>query len=339
MSESTDDLAVLEHCRQAYEKIHSEMSKVIVGQKEVIDDVLMALFCDSHVLLIGVPGLAKTLMISTLAKVLHLDFKRVQFTPDLLPGDITGSEIIDEDRATGRRDFRFISGPVFTNLLLADEINRTPPKTQAALLQAMQEREVSVGRETMKLERPFLVMATQNPLEQEGTYPLPEAQLDRFMFNTFVDYPTDEELTRIVLATTGEVKAEVQPVMNREEIARIQAIVRRVPIAQPVVDYIVRLSSVTRPGHALAPQFVKDYVSWGCGPRAAQYLALGAKAHAVLHGQPHASIEGVKAVAKSVLRHRIALNFNGQAEGWDTNRIIEKLVASVPANAAASTLR
>src|ERR1051325_4538020 len=201
MSESLDDLAIIERCRDSYKKIQAEMAKVIVGQKEVIDEVLMALFCDAHVLLIGVPGLAKTLMVSTLGKVLRLDFKRVQFTPDLLPGDITGSEIIEEDRATGRRDFRFVPGPVFTNLLLADEINRTPPKAQSALLQAMQEREVSIGRQTMKLERPFLVMATQNPLEQEGTYPLPEAQLDRFMFNTYVDYPSDEELTEIVLKT------------------------------------------------------------------------------------------------------------------------------------------
>jgi MoxR-like ATPase len=328
MSEPTDDLAVIERCRQAYQKIHAEMAKVIVGQKEVIDEVLMALFCDAHILLIGVPGLAKTLMISTLAKVLKLDFKRVQFTPDLLPGDITGTEVIEEDRATGRREFRFISGPVFTNLLLADEINRTPPKTQASLLQAMQEREVSAGRQTMRLEKPFLVMATQNPLEQEGTYPLPEAQLDRFMFNTYVDYPTDEELADIVIKTTGAVASDVEPVMDREEIIRIQGIVRRIPIARPVVDYLVRLSSITRPNHPQAPSFVKDYVSWGCGPRAAQYLALGAKAHAVLHGQPHASIEGARAVAPSVLRHRVALNFNGQAEGWNSTRVIEKLLES-----------
>lgn len=334
MTDSNDDLAAIERCREAYSRIHAEMSKAVVGQNEVIDDILMALFCDAHVLLIGVPGLAKTLMISTLAKVLKLDFKRVQFTPDLLPGDITGSEVIEEDRATGRREFRFVSGPVFTNLLLADEINRTPPKTQAALLQAMQEREVSMGRQTMKLERPFLVMATQNPLEQEGTYPLPEAQLDRFMFNTYVDYPSDEELTEIVLRTTGDAAAEVQAVMEREEIGRIQHIVRRVPIARPVVDYVVRLSSVTRPTHPQAPRLVQDYVSWGCGPRAAQYLALGAKAHAVLHGETHASIEGVRAVARSVMRHRIAINFNGQAEGLDTNQLVSKLLESTPANAA-----
>jgi MoxR-like ATPase len=334
VTEVHDDLAAIERCRDAYVKIHNEMSKVVVGQNEVIDDILMALFCDSHVLLIGVPGLAKTLMISTLARVLKLDFKRVQFTPDLLPGDITGSEVIEEDRATGRREFRFVSGPVFTNLMLADEINRTPPKTQAALLQAMQEREISVGRQTMKLERPFLVMATQNPLEQEGTYPLPEAQLDRFMFNTFVDYPSDDELTEIVLRTTGDTTSEVHAVMDREEIGQIQHIVRRIPIARPVVDYVVRLSSVTRPAHPLAPRLVQDFVSWGCGPRAAQYLALGAKAHAVLHGQTHASIEGVRAVARSVLRHRIALNFNAQAEGMDTNQLIGKLLESTPANAA-----
>src|SRR5438876_8119184 len=235
MSDQSDDLARIDRCRAAYDRIHAEMAKVIVGQKEVIDEILMALFCDSHVLLIGVPGLAKTLMISTLSRVLKLDFKRVQFTPDWLPGDITGSEIIEEDRATGRRDFRFVSGPVFTNLLLADGINRTPPKTQAALLQAMQEREVSAGRQTMRLERPFLVMATQNPLEQEGTYPLPEAQLDRFMFNTYVDYPSDEDLAEIVLRTTGETPAEVEAVMDRDEILQIESVVRRIPIARPIV--------------------------------------------------------------------------------------------------------
>jgi MoxR-like ATPase len=329
----TDDLALIENCRGAYQRIHTEMAKVIVGQREVIDELLMALFCDAHVLLIGVPGLAKTLMVSTLARVLHLDFKRVQFTPDLLPGDITGSEIIEEDRATGRREFRFVPGPVFTNLLLADEINRTPPKTQAALLQAMQEREVSAGRQTMRLERPFLVMATQNPIEQEGTYPLPEAQLDRFMFNTYVDYPSDADLAEIVLRTTGEVPSDVEGVLQREQILELQSVVRRIPIARPVVDYVVRLSSLTRPGHEQAPGFVKQYVSWGCGPRAAQNLALGAKAHAILHGQPHASIEGVRAVAPSVLRHRISINFNGQAEGWTASKLIGKLIESVRASA------
>ncbi len=335
MSEAQGDLAVIQECRDSYHQIHEQMGKVIVGQTEVVDEILMALFCDAHVLLIGVPGLAKTLMISTLAKVLKLDFKRVQFTPDLLPGDITGSEVIEEDRSTGRREFRFVAGPVFTNLLLADEINRTPPKTQAALLQAMQEREVSIGTKTMHLERPFLVMATQNPLEQEGTYPLPEAQLDRFMFNTYVDYPSDEELAEIVVKTTGGGLGDVEAVMDGPRIQEIQKIVRRVPVANPVVDYIVRLSSATRPAHDLAPEYVRDYISWGCGPRAAQYLALGAKAYAVLHGEAHASIEGVRTIAPSVLRHRIALNFNGQAEGLTPARIVEMLLDSIPANAAA----
>ena len=333
MAAAANDLQVIEQCHQTYEKVLAEMGKVIVGQRLVVDDLLMALFSDAHILLVGVPGLAKTLMISTLAKILKLDFKRVQFTPDLLPGDITGSEVIEEDKATGRREFRFVPGPVFTNLLLADEINRTPPKTQSALLQAMQEREVSVGRKTLKLEKPFLVMATQNPLEQEGTYPLPEAQLDRFMFNTFVDYPTDDELADIVTRTTGEGQAEPQGVMDAQAIIAIQQVVRRVPIARPVIDYLVRLSAATRPGHPSAPDFVRQFVNWGCGPRAAQYLALGAKAHAVLHGQPHASIEGARAVGRSVLRHRLALNFNGQAEGYTPMRIVDLLLEKVPADA------
>jgi len=333
MSEAKDDLAVIQQCHEAYKKIQSEMAKVIVGQTEVIDDILMALLCDSHILLIGVPGLAKTLMISTLAKVLKLDFKRVQFTPDLLPGDITGSEVIEEDRATGKREFRFVAGPVFTNLLLADEINRTPPKTQSALLQAMQEREVSFGRETRPLERPFLVMATQNPLEQEGTYPLPEAQLDRFMFNTYVDYPTDEQVAEIVEKTTGQGLPEPDPVMDGKQIIGIQSVVRRVPIARPVVDYLTLLSGASRPDHPRAPQFVQDFVNWGCGPRAAQYLALGAKAHAILRGEAHASIEGARSVARSVMRHRIALNFNGQAEGLTTTKIVDMLLEEIPADA------
>ena len=334
MAETTNPLATIERCRDERRRIHEQMSRIIVGQTAVIDDILMALFCDAHILLVGVPGLAKTLMISTLARILKLDFKRVQFTPDLLPGDITGSEVIDEDRATGRRDFRFISGPVFTNLLLADEINRTPPKTQSALLQAMQEREVSVGRKTMRLERPFLVMATQNPLEQEGTYPLPEAQLDRFMFNTFVDHPSDSELVDIVEKTTGAEQAQVAAVTDGEEIIRVQKIVREIPIARPVVDYLVRLAVATRPEHASAPAFVKDFVSWGCGPRAAQYLALGAKARAALNGQPHAAIEDVRAVARSVLRHRIALNFTGRAEGYNTIKIVDRLLETIPADGA-----
>lgn len=322
------DIEVIEECKAKHKEITEEVSNIIVGQSEVVDDVLMALFCNSHILLVGVPGLAKTLLISTLAEVLDLKYKRVQFTPDLLPGDITGSEVIEENKVTGRREFRFIEGPVFTNLLLADEINRTPPKTQSALLQAMQEREVSIGNDTKKLDAPFLVMATQNPLEQEGTYPLPEAQLDRFMFNTFVDYPTDVELVEIVEKTTGTGLGEVKAIMNAEEILQIQQVVRRIPIARPVVEYLVNLSAITRPGHPDAPDYIKKYLSWGCGPRAAQYLALGAKARAVLNGKPHASIEDVRSVAHSVLRHRIALNFNGKAEGFDTMAIVDKLLAT-----------
>jgi MoxR-like ATPase len=329
--DSAQDMEVILKYKDAHDRILGEIGKVIVGQTKVIDDVLMALFCDSHILLLGVPGLAKTLLIATLAKVLKLNFKRVQFTPDLLPGDITGSEIIEEDATTGRRSFRFIHGPVFTNLLLADEINRTPPKTQAALLQAMQEREVTAGRETIALERPFLVMATQNPLEQEGTYPLPEAQMDRFMFNTFVDYPTNAELEDIVINTTSGTTPTVNGVLNKDEILQLQKMVRRVPIARPVVNYAVRLSAASRPKDAGAPDFVKEYLSWGAGPRAAQYLALGAKAHAVLNGRAYAAIEDVKAVAVSVLRHRIALNFNAMAERMDNVSIIEKLLATIPA--------
>ena len=325
------DVVAIEKCKTAYGQIVTEVGKVIVGQRDVIDDVLIALFCNAHILLVGVPGLAKTLLISTLGKVLKLDFKRVQFTPDLLPGDITGSIVVDEVPSTGRHEFRFVEGPVFTNLLLADEINRTPPKTQAALLQAMQEREVTTGRETRALPRPFLVMATQNPLEQEGTYPLPEAQLDRFMFNTFVDYPTSDELVAIVEQTTGGDEPEAHGVMTGEEIIEIQDIVRRIPVARPVVEYTVRLSTATRPKDPSAPDFVQQYLNWGAGPRAAQYLTLGAKANAVLHGNTHASIDDVKRVARSVLRHRVSLNFNAMADKLTDVEIIDKLLKAVPA--------
>lgn len=327
------DVAAIEKCKDSYQRILDEVGKVIVGQRDVIDDVLMALFCNAHILLVGVPGLAKTLLISTLGKALQLDFNRVQFTPDLLPGDITGSIVVDEVPSTGRHEFRFVEGPVFTNLLLADEINRTPPKTQAALLQAMQEREVTTGRETRKLARPFLVMATQNPLEQEGTYPLPEAQLDRFMFNTFVDYPSDEELLQIVAQTTGGQELEAEGVMTGEEIIAIQDIVLRIPAARPVMEYAVRLSVASRPKDASAPDFVKKYLNWGSGPRAAQYLTLGAKANAVLQGNTHASIEDVRRVARSVLRHRVSLNFNAMADNLTDVEIIDRLLDAVPVEA------
>jgi len=325
------EVVAIAKCKDAYGRILQEVGKVIVGQQDVIDDVLMALFCNAHILLVGVPGLAKTLLISTLGKVLSLDFKRVQFTPDLLPGDITGSIVVDEVPSTGRHEFRFVEGPVFTNLLLADEINRTPPKTQAALLQAMQEREVTTGRETRPLPKPFLVMATQNPLEQEGTYPLPEAQLDRFMFNTFVDYPTSEELVKIVEQTTGDRLPVAGGVLTGAEIIAIQEIVRRIPAARPVVDYAVRLSTASRPKDPSAPEFIRKYLNWGSGPRAAQYLTLGAKAHAVLQGDTHASIEGVRRVAKSVLRHRVSLNFNALADKLTDVEIVDRLLKEVPA--------
>ncbi len=325
------EMAAIEKCKDAYGRIHREVGKVIVGQKDVVDDVLMALFCNAHILLVGVPGLAKTLLISTLGKVLQLDFKRVQFTPDLLPGDITGSIVVDEIPSTGRHEFRFVEGPVFTNLLLADEINRTPPKTQAALLQAMQEREVTTGRETRTLPRPFLVMATQNPLEQEGTYPLPEAQLDRFMFNTFVDYPTNAELVTIVEQTTGSQQPIAGGVMTSAQIIEIQDIVRRIPVARPVVEYAVRLSAASRPKDPSAPEFVKKYLNWGSGPRAAQYLILGAKANAVLKGNTHASIEDVRRVARSVLRHRVSLNFNALADKFTDVEMVDRLLKEIPA--------
>ena len=325
------DVAAIEKCKDAYGRILSEVGKVVVGQRDVIDDVLMALFCNAHILLVGVPGLAKTLLISTLGQVLNLDFKRVQFTPDLLPGDITGSIVVDEIPSTGRHEFRFVEGPVFTNLLLADEINRTPPKTQAALLQAMQEREVTTGRETRPLPRPFLVMATQNPLEQEGTYPLPEAQLDRFMFNTFVDYPSNDELVTIVEQTTGDQQPVAGGVLTGDEIIEIQDIVRRIPVARPVVNYAVRLSTASRPKDPSAPDFVKKYLNWGSGPRAAQYLTLGAKAYAVLQGNTHASIEDVQRVARSVMRHRISLNFNALADKLSDVEITDRLIKEIPA--------
>jgi len=329
-NDTHQDVTAIETCREAHARILEQVGKVIVGQRNVIDDVLMALFCNSHILLVGVPGLAKTLLISTLARVFHLDFKRIQFTPDLLPGDITGSFVMEEDPSTGKLDFRFVEGPVFTNLLLADEINRTPPKTQAALLQAMQEREVSAGRETRPLQKPFLVMATQNPLEQEGTYPLPEAQLDRFMFNTFVDYPTDREEVDIVERTTGESVPQADAVMTAAEIIVIQGVVRRVPVARAVVEYAVRLTGATRPQSDRAPQFIRDNLNWGGGPRASQYLVLGAKARAVLRGNPHASVEDVQHVARSVMRHRISLNFNARAEGITDLDIIDRLVTETP---------
>lgn len=323
------DLKAVETLKVARERIVTELRKVIVGQDAVIEQLLTALFANGHVLLVGVPGLAKTLLISSLARVLDLKFNRIQFTPDLMPSDITGTDIIEEDASTGKRGFRFIQGPVFANVVLADEINRTPPKTQAALLQAMQEKEVTAGGHTFHLALPFFVLATQNPIELEGTYPLPEAQLDRFMFNVRVDYPSQAEEEKIVATTTSSYEAKLERVLTGEDIVALQKLIRRVPVADHVVRYAVRLARATR-GEADAPEFVKQWVSWGAGPRASQYLVLGAKTRAVLLGRFAPGIEDVKAVAPAVLRHRIITNFTAEAEGVKPERIIEDLLKTVP---------
>jgi len=326
-----DDIQAVQELNQAYQTITAQLGKVIVGQRQVIEELLIALFARGHCLLVGVPGLAKTLMIRTLARALELEFRRIQFTPDLMPSDITGTEVIQEDKTTGARELRFLKGPIFANVILADEINRTPPKTQAALLEAMQEYQVTVGGVRHRLAEPFFVLATQNPIEQEGTYPLPEAQLDRFMFNTFVDYPDEDEEFQIVKQTTVETVPEVTPVLNAERILALQRIVRRVPAADHVVRFALRLARMTRPGKDGVPQFVRDYVSWGAGPRASQYMVLGAKARAALHGRFCAGVEDVQAAAFPVLRHRIVTNFNAEAEGVKPDDIIRRLIETVAA--------
>jgi len=323
------DLEAVEFLKEARQTLIKEIEQVIVGQHEVIDQLLTALFSKGHCLLIGVPGLAKTLLISTLAKILDLEFNRIQFTPDLMPSDIIGTEIIQDDISTGQRSLRFLKGPVFANVVLADEINRTPPKTQAALLQAMQEYKVSVGGVTYDLEQPFFVLATQNPIELEGTYPLPEAQLDRFMFNIYVDYPKPEEETEIVLSTTSAREPELKQVMSGADILRLQRIVREVPAAEQVVKYAVELVRSTRPNDGSCPDSIKGWISWGAGPRASQYLVLGAKARAVMHGRYHISCEDIRAVSKPVLRHRILTSFNAEADGIDSLQIIDELLEIV----------
>ncbi|WP_390625339.1 AAA family ATPase [Paludisphaera soli] len=325
-----EDIAAVERLKAAYDTLRAEMAKVIVGQNKVVEELLVSIFARGHCLLIGVPGLAKTLMIHTLSDALNLSYNRIQFTPDLMPSDITGTEVIQEDKATGVRQFKFLRGPVFANIVLADEINRTPPKTQAALLEAMQERQVTVGGERHRLPDPFFVLATQNPIEQEGTYPLPEAQLDRFMFNVLVDYPDEEEEVDIVRKTTSIARPGVSKVLSANEILALQEIVRRVPAADHVVKYAVRLTRATRRDRDEAPTFVRDYVSWGAGPRASQYLVLAAKARAVLHGRFHVSIEDVRSVAQPVLRHRIITNFNAEAEGLKPDDVVDRLIKSVP---------
>jgi MoxR-like ATPase len=320
--------AAVDELAGARTRILEQIRTVIVGQDQVIDELLLALFADGHCLLVGVPGLAKTLLISTLAQVLDLEFNRIQFTPDLMPSDITGTEILEENRSTGVREFKFLRGPVFANLVLADEINRTPPKTQAALLQAMQEKEVSAAGHTYKLALPFFVLATQNPIELEGTYPLPEAQLDRFMFNIYVDYPDEAQEVEIVTTTTGAREPHVQRVLTAADITRLQRVVRSVPVSDHAVRYAVKLARATRPREEV-PQFIRDWVAWGAGPRASQYLILGAKARAILRGREVPAVEDVRAVAPAVLRHRIVTNFNAEAEGIKADDIIKKLIAEV----------
>ena len=325
----SSDLKAVEALKLARERIVSELRKVIVGQDQVVDQLLTALFANGHVLLVGVPGLAKTLLVSSLARVLDLKFNRIQFTPDLMPTDITGTDVLEEDQATSRRTVRFIQGPVFANIVLADEINRTPPKTQAALLQAMQEKEVTAGGRTFPLGLPFFVLATQNPIELEGTYPLPEAQLDRFMFNILVDYPSEQEEEQIVATTTSAYEAKLERVLGGNDILELQRLIRRVPVADHVVRYAVRLARATRARDG-APDFVRQWVAWGAGPRASQYLVLGAKTRAVLLGRFAPGIEDVRAVALAVLRHRIVTNFTAEADGIKPERIIEDLLKSVP---------
>ncbi len=321
------DLDALKQLKDSRDVMLKEVGKVIVGQEQIIEQLMMTLLARGHCLLVGVPGLAKTLLISTMARMLDLKFSRIQFTPDLMPSDITGTEIAEEDRSTSRRSFKFIKGPVFANIVLADEINRTPPKTQAALLQAMQEHEVTAAGETYKLEEPFFVLATQNPIEQEGTYPLPEAQLDRFMFNLWVDYPSLKEEEQIVKSTTSAATHSVSKVLNAGQIASLQDLVRRVPVADNVVEYAVKLVRKTRPNSDEAPKFIKDYVSWGCGPRASQYLILGAKTRAALNGRPTPEIDDVRAVALPVLRHRLVPNFTAEADGMRAEHLVEKLLS------------
>ncbi len=327
--EQINDVELLQALTQARQRLNTEMGRVIIGQQEIIDQILISLLSQGHCLLIGVPGLAKTLMIRSLAQALDLHFRRIQFTPDLMPSDITGTEVIEEDRATGTRAFKFFKGPVFGNIILADEINRTPPKTQAALLEAMQEHRVTAAGQTYQLEEPFFVLATQNPIEQEGTYPLPEAQLDRFMFSLKVVYPTFAEEMEIVTSTTADVEVSPAVVVSRDEIQSFQHLVRRVPVARNVVEFAVKLVTATRPVSDDAPEFVRKWIEWGAGPRASQYLILGAKANAILEGRPTPAIADVVKIAKPVLRHRIIPNFNAEAEGIDTDIITQQLLESL----------
>ena len=323
-----NDVEAAQALKTNLDAIRKEIAKVIIGQDEIVEQLLISLLARGHCLLVGVPGLAKTLLIKTLAEVLDLKFSRIQFTPDLMPSDITGTEIIEDNRATGSKSFKFVKGPVFANILLADEINRTPPKTQAALLEAMQEHHVTAAGEKYTLEEPFFVLATQNPIEQEGTYPLPEAQLDRFMFNLWLDYPSEKEELEIVKSTTSMYAPSLSHILGKEEILFFQDLVRRVPVADHVIAYAVGIVTRTRPKASTSPQFIKDWLSWGAGPRASQYLILGAKTRSLLEGRHSPDIEDVRNVVGPVLRHRIVPNFNAEADGVTAMQIIEKLLAN-----------
>jgi MoxR-like ATPase len=329
MTETQKDLAVLEELSKARQSFFSEVGKVVIGQQKILDHILIALLARGHSLLVGVPGLAKTLIIKTLSDVLDLSFKRIQFTPDLMPSDITGTELIDVDQNTGQRSFRFYQGPIFANIVLADEINRTPPKTQAALLEAMQEHKVTAGGKTYELDEPFFVLATQNPIEQEGTYPLPEAQLDRFMFNLNIEYPSSEDEVSIVRETTTPEIQSLNAIITKSEIATYQDLVMRVPVADNVVEYAVKLVSATRPNSSTAPDFIQQSVDWGAGPRASQYLVLGAKAKAILDGRPSPNINDIQSLALPILRHRVLPNFNAEAEGLKVEDILTRLLDTI----------
>jgi MoxR-like ATPase len=325
-STAPGDTAAVAELKDNFDRIRKEVARVIVGQEEIVEHLLIAMLARGHCLLVGVPGLAKTLLIKTLADVLDLNFSRIQFTPDLMPSDITGTEIIEDDRASGSKSFKFVKGPIFANILLADEINRTPPKTQAALLEAMQEHHVTAAGQKYVLEEPFFVLATQNPIEQEGTYPLPEAQLDRFMFNLWLDYPSQDEEVQIVKSTTSMYAPQLSHILGRKEILAYQDLVRKVPVADNVIAYAVNVVMRTRPKHPVAPEFIRNWLSWGAGPRASQYLILGAKTRAILDGRFTPDIEDVRKVVGPVLRHRIVPNFNAEADGVSSIQIVERLL-------------
>ncbi len=338
MSTATEepDLAELDELREAHRQIRGQIARQIIGQDDVVDQLLIAVFARGHCILEGVPGLAKTLMVHSLAQSLSLEFNRIQFTPDLMPSDITGTEVLYEDRTTGARELRFVRGPLFANLILADEINRTPPKTQAALLEAMQERQVTVGGHRHALPDPFFVLATQNPIEQEGTYPLPEAQLDRFLFKIFISYPSQDEERRIYRVTTGADQQEITPLISGERIADLQRLVRRVPVSDYCIDYAMDLVRATRGTDPGAPKYIGEWVTWGAGPRAGQSLVLAAKARAALAGRPSVGVEDIRAVARPVLRHRILINYNAQASGESSDSIVKRLLEDIPVRKGAA---